>query len=590
MNSFFSLKRSVRSAKSPKKAPKPKPSSGRALAAIPEIEEEDFFCRSASSSTSSLVFPSTSAYSHLPHLAAPRPRERTSSNSSIVDVARERLSAYEFSIDDTLLLEPRPAPSPPRTPSPVKSARRNSISSKHSSGFRMVLGPGGLEFPRPPSTAAQHSCPSPTSTCTSSGTDDLPVSPTDDEFAFQLQAMPYTRPLHIRKRLARRRMSPVSTTPELSECESSPSESEEDTSEVGEWYTQQFSGVFAAPLPSPSPYACAQVPESPSPFTRETARPDSVISIFPAFAPAQKIQGRRPLPAIPATLMPSAQLDPSFPRRKRTICPPPAPVSASPVPVMDVDFCLPVPERARSVSASTTMSTSTTSTQQESDPELDAILGLYPASAPFPCSPVSAQWAVFPPTPTAGSGWLTLDTDPDAQLRLPLSLPSTPMFPELETLGYEPQVVKRVPSNDSAFSFPPSPPRAPAALPTETQTEEHERQLRSRWSSSTLASLPPMHAHTPREKLRFYFSGLKLPLPSIPSSPATHHQAHSPLPYAADREERETREEKRVKRSTSRSSVSTNGSGASAESASSSGLKRKPIPLALLMNTTNNTR
>ncbi|KZP12821.1 hypothetical protein FIBSPDRAFT_151440 [Athelia psychrophila] len=338
MNSFFSLKRSVRSAKSPKKAPKPKPSSGRALAAIPEIEEEDFFCRSASSSTSSLVFPSTSAYSHLPHLAAPRPRERTSSNSSIVDVARERrgtarLSAYEFSIDDTLLLEPRPAPSPPRTPSPVKSARRNSISSKHSSGFRMVLGPGGLEFPRPPSTAAQHSCPSPTSTCTSSGTDDLPVSPTDDEFAFQLQAMPYTRPLHIRKRLARRRMSPVSTTPELSECESSPSESEEDTSEVGEWYTQQFSGVFAAPLPSPSPYACAQVPESPSPFTRETARPDSVISIFPAFAPAQKIQGRRPLPAIPATLMPSAQLDPSFPRRKRTICPPPAPVSASPVPV-----------------------------------------------------------------------------------------------------------------------------------------------------------------------------------------------------------------------------------------------------------------
>ncbi|KAF7966989.1 hypothetical protein HWV62_36296 [Athelia sp. TMB] len=549
----FSLKRSVRTARARKQTPKhTHKTAGEPLPAIPEGDEDDFFCRSASSSTSSLVFPTQPRFPAESHAPQPHPRARTSSNTTIVDVAR--LSAYEFELDDALLA-PRPAPSPPRTPSPVKARPRPASAA---SGFRMVLGPAGLEFPR-----AAPAPPSP-STSVSSSADTLPVTPTDDEFAFQLHALASTRPLRIRKRECRAR-SPVSTTPELSEA--GESDSEDDDAGM-EWYAAELAGHVAAPLPSP---ACGgMVPDSPSPFPRFQTRPDSLVSVHPAFLPT-KSAGGRPLPAIPATLMPSAALDPSFPRRKRAVCPPPtalvskrASIPARPPPpppsvlprppprtsvpadcafdeedddlleIMDVDFRLALPtpgDRPRSVSAST-------ASTQQSDAELDAYLGL-------------SHYAVFPPTPTADEGFVTLDTDCDAPLRLPLSLPSTPLpHPDAEE-----REVKRVPSSESAFSFPPSPPSPPHALPASPE-------LRSRWSSSTLASLPPAKdkdTHR-REKLRGYFAGLK-------ASPAPHA---APLPYAGERG---------VRRSRSRSSVSTNGS---ADSSGSGGLRRKPIPLALL--------
>ncbi|KAF7980259.1 hypothetical protein HWV62_39001 [Athelia sp. TMB] len=570
----FSLKRSVRTARARKQTPKhTHKTTGEPLPAIPEGDEDDFFCRSASSSTSSLVFPTQPrlpAASHAPQPHPHHPRARTSSNTTIVDVAR--LSAYEFELDDALLA-PRPAPSPPRTPSPVKARPRPASAA---SGFRMVLGPAGLEFPR-----AAPAPPSPSTT--SSSADTLPVTPTDDEFAFQLHALASTRPLRIRKRECRAR-SPVSTTPELSSA--GESDSEDDDAGM-EWYAAELAGHVAAPLPSPAHACGGMVPDSPSPFPRFQTRPDSVVSVHPAFHPAPHVRGR-PLPAIPATLMPSAALDPSFPRRKRAVCPPPPaqlvskrasiPARAPPPPpssvlprppprssvpadcafdededlleIMDVDFRLALPtpgDRPRSVSAST-------ASTQQSDAELDAYLGLG----------LSSHYAVFPPTPTEGEGFVTLDTDCDAPLRLPLSLPSTPL-PHPDSLFSSPEErereVKRVPSSESAFSFPPSPPSPPHALPLTSSSPEHA--LRSRWSSSTLASLPPPPAkdtHTPREKLRGYFAGLK----ASPAAPA------APLPYAGERG---------VRRSRSRSSVSTSGS---ADSGGSGGLRRKPIPLALL--------
>ena len=120
-----------------------------------------------------------------------------------------------------------------------------------------------------------------------------------------------------------------------------------DYDSLNDWYTEQLSDILTLYSPSPvsslptshqSQPSSAAFPFTPFAFTPSSptfapARPDSILSLSP---PLQWMEGAgeeegaevgggkkkresKPLPEIPALLMPSAQLDPSFPRRKQTV-------------------------------------------------------------------------------------------------------------------------------------------------------------------------------------------------------------------------------------------------------------------------------
>lgn len=120
----------------------------------------------------------------------------------------------------------------------------------------------------------------------------------------------------------------------------------------------------------------------------------------------------------------------------------------------------------------------------------------------------------------------------------------------------------------------------------------------TRWSSSTLSitrdsQVPPSAS----SRLRFYFSGSKkgrgknssisstagLGSPLFPALPMSSYTSFSPSPSRQEFKAVRMSTESGLRRSASRSSTSTASDSGSCDSASSSGLRRKPIPVDLLI-------
>ncbi|PPQ67327.1 hypothetical protein CVT26_007248 [Gymnopilus dilepis] len=264
--------------------------------------------------------------------------------------------------------------------------------------------------------------------------------------------------------------------------------------------------------------------------------------------------------------------------------------------------------------------------------------------------------------------------DLDYTLQLPLSLPTTPLDLEadfnmglerLRTVEEEPvaQPLEQVQeqqeepeqevqhpvqpqelpddvfsakSTSSSFSFSPSPSPSPydASYPSPSPSPNHnpyneERVLKSKWSSSTLASVREEHEHrSPSSKLRLYFGGsqaspskggkrtsqsAKKGVPPTPTSPfsslmsPTRRKSNgkgypsSPTPASASPSTRARHSrgnsnsdviligyghQPGVRRRGSVSTISDAGSELSSSSTSSSGLRRKPIPVEMFLRAT----
>lgn len=215
--------------------------------------------------------------------------------------------------------------------------------------------------------------------------------------------------------------------------------------------------------------------------------------------------------------------------------------------------------------------------------------------------------------------------DLDGGMMLPVSLPATPndvdeltgwddevefVFDEEEEVKHSPVFPPSpAPSPPRSYypSYSPSAPSPPAPAQHAVYMEEHT--LKSKWSSSTLASVQQEHARRgPSAKLRLYFGGSagatpkrgsaqsstsKKGVPATPTSPfgsalglmsprrsgraQAHARGNSEAPvlgYGAT---------VGVRRRGSVATMSDTGSEQSFSSTSSSGLRRKPIPIEMFL-------
>ncbi|KAJ8496787.1 hypothetical protein ONZ45_g12303 [Pleurotus djamor] len=243
------------------------------------------------------------------------------------------------------LSSPRPAPSPPTSPSALLIDYASSPSPS-SSRNRSLSPCNSAEMsyrPKSSPTIESDSSFSPASENAS-----LPPTPTSDTefFASSSRARDSVRPLTIAKL-----HSPpqsyhdepydfdisVYETPELrqpfkneqerhlhSDYDSiSPIHSESDSSdseEAGDWYAREFSNILSLYSPAPR-MTLAPIPEDPSLMSPVSS---------PSPSPVKTRRFSKPLPDIPR---PSAQLDPAYPVKRRSIPtrpPPPPPVPAIP--------------------------------------------------------------------------------------------------------------------------------------------------------------------------------------------------------------------------------------------------------------------
>ena len=367
------------------------------------------------------------------------------------------MSAYEFSIDDTLLMPPRSAPSPPTSPSPFcylppTSPAHVATLSGSPDSFRLTFSDNiYLSFPHPPRPSSQNSSPS-------SPDSDLPTTPTssDDEFSFTISQSPTPSPSERRIRSKRASIKPLfinksahclarqntSSCPNENQQEKwEESESDSDYDALNDWYTEQFSDVLTL-CSSPSPSSVTP------PRTFPPARPDSLLSFspLPVLSPpvsTGKSWDSKPLPEIPAVFFPSPQLDPTFPRRKRAICAtrplplPPTSPGARPPPSSSVPLDMQVDE-------------------------VDLL------SQPSP--------SIYSQTDEVED--IELNMDWDMPLRLPLSLPTTPidLEPEFARLGGHTRLSVIPESSEPAT--PPRSYRYDSELQTQ-QVQEMDQILRS---------------------------------------------------------------------------------------------------------------
>ncbi|KAF8880465.1 hypothetical protein CPB84DRAFT_1851849 [Gymnopilus junonius] len=188
-------------------------------------------------------------------------------------------------------------------------------------------------------------------------------------------------------------------------------------------------------------------------------------------------------------------------------------------------------------------------------------------------------------------------------------------------------------STSSSFSFSPSPSPSPyhsdqpspSPSPHRSPYYNEEKMLKSKWSTSTLASVREEHERrSPSSKLRLYFGGgpssssspskskrtsqsAKKAVPSTPTSPFSAlisprrnstkgHTSPSPAPVSASPSARGRHSrgnsdviligyghQPGVRRRGSVSTISDAGSEVSSSSTSSSGLRRKPIPVEMFL-------
>ncbi|TFY68674.1 hypothetical protein EVG20_g3467 [Dentipellis fragilis] len=393
---FPSLKRqsAIRNRTPASSAKSSSPSTkGRRLQPLMELSEED---EDMPSLAFSLAPSPSPAHGRVPSIGVASSSIRRKDITPFAPGAstrNKRISRYgkaEFSasgdLEDLRLMSPRPAPRPPVAPSldePVhfashvispRPSRPASIVSL--SGFDMtidipppppmVLSPINDNDPTPISSRPPIAIPSPrrrrhasqsptpsmsSNATTSSGSSGSPCTPTtSDDESPMFSAKPAVpqrisiRPLVITKSM------PSIHSPDASPIESfeftiAPSASDDAVSDSeivktddeclddGEWYTREMSDTFTlfSSTTMPTPTSAKFGPTRPDSLSPPPCRSDSS-----SVSRRGRSRMSKPLPDIPRTPGPSAQLDPTFPRRKRSVpriptYPPPPPPQRKPL-------------------------------------------------------------------------------------------------------------------------------------------------------------------------------------------------------------------------------------------------------------------
>ncbi|KAG6853364.1 hypothetical protein C0991_004983 [Blastosporella zonata] len=399
-------------------------------------------------------------------------------------------------------------------------------------------------------TPSMSSCSSSTSPETRSSGLPLTPSSSDDECpsyyyspspAFNPRRVSI-KPLVITKHTppvaSRNSIAPISASPSKAiYLPPSPMSSRDDESDSdSEWYSREFSKILTLSSPLPSN------------ISRE-GRPDSVCITNPSLPPT---------PSAPTHGFPSPQLDPAFPRRRRSRVsipnypPPPVPtstkrVSATPSPtktsrprsnVLTVTPPTRRPPPRSSIPADCVLVDDTfTFSDDDASAFSLSFYDSYPTSAhhtdsphtsysqssfqsphpsPFPSSFPSTPLSAFPTSVDEEFDFeeIQFDVELDRPIMLPPHLPTSPLDLEadltsrFEQLRNEPHPRTQAFSISDADAFSTdehSPaPRCPSA-------GDDSQELRSRWSSSTLGSVREEHARR---------SGLGLALRSYFGSPS----------------------------------------------------------------------
>ncbi|KAL0957968.1 hypothetical protein HGRIS_000145 [Hohenbuehelia grisea] len=633
------------------------PLNGEYLHIIPELSEEDEPSR-ASCSSPPCSPPSSPIRSLSPAQAVKAKRRQ--GNLKLADIRIDRDSFVQLDDDipasSSLLCSPRPAPRPPASP----QASDNHYKSASPDSFRLTFSEMGASyhFPQPPLSASRSpsfdfrglSSPSPSLSCSSASSQDsspslrsvgLPTTPSssDDEFpetpSLSIRC-PSIRPLVIAKASSSTKDDDydfdisVYTSPELlqpykndeelrfqSPVEPS-SEPESDSEEASAWYTRELADVLT--LCSPLPPACPLKP----------SRPESIFGPLRPSSPTPAPRNRRqskPLPEVPRLALPSAQLDPAFPRRRPSIpkyAPPPPPVPALPAHLRPPPR-MPIPA--------------------DLDLSRDDVDYEYDFTSAYMCSPTvstPSEYAFAQPEDDCDVEFdvdVQFDLDIDVPMRLPLSIPGTPIDFETDIAHAFEEL--RLRSVDAPVSS-----QAPVAAPAHIRTSMHisespiacqtpdsydfdaspaddeedvfgypnatpERALRSRWSSSTLSSTTDERP-SPASKLRLYFGGAggakkrsssgarkaSVSIASPPPTPSHTRRRHTRGPSVASDVmvigygyPHANGGATGVRRRGSTSSGSITGSDAgsfdSSCSSGSSGLRRKPIPVEMFLSRTS---
>lgn len=618
---------------------------------------------------------------------------------SVSDIRLARVLPVEDFNHDLLSSPPRPAPRPPTTsspppspdsfrltftdvsfkfphpPIPTPTSLRSCRYAEYDSSSSLSSSPGSQTegMPLTPSTSDDESGPSRTyprpviQPLVITKHNPRPSSLFDDDCIISPTLLqPFKTPLENLTESAAP-LSPLSPTylPEEfwhESDEASDSEPESDS----EWYTREFSKIIS--LRSPIP---------PSFPLHTQARPDSMSISSAEIFPSKRRRVSKPLPPTPQSGgFPSGQLDPAFPRRRgskrRTIPnypPPPVPTSPStsqrrPPPRSSIPADC-VYDLADAEDGDDTPSTfsfsiydvylgddgpdsppSSYSQSSYNDPIEEVTFELdYPMMLPLslPASPFDLEADI-------AQGLEQLRNSPVDVVQQPITWPavSTIVQPEIKEPEHTSEEVHEEQQSqqqviDDIFSSPFSP-TFPSHSPTSPyiNTNNEEKALKSRWSSSTLGSIREEHERQGASaKLRLYFAGhsplksnskqgsnkktsmhspvpslslsprgRKAPPPVVPPSPAFSTATSSSTTTSANNSRSPSKAARRAhhlrgysdvmvigygnngnnnnhhgmrRRGSVTNSVSDAGSEESTSSTSSSGLRRKPIPVEMFL-------
>ncbi|KAI0777318.1 hypothetical protein BD413DRAFT_609700 [Trametes elegans] len=607
------------------------PSKAKPLHILPNLAEEDEAPNRPSCSSVSSV-PSASHHTRLPTSCATIGGRPTA--DQVIHIKRESrrvvLTGVEgLSFDDFFPPSSAPrvrTPSPPpveRTPSPpVRSASSSPSSQSPLDDIDLRFSGLGisLDFPPPPLASVR----TPSRSFSSSSRRELSPTPSsassDISSSYSSPKTPCTTPptsddeSPYKSRLARAPTFKsqhasvffMKSMPDLGEPvrKSSFASTVDDDSilEELEYIARDISEVISLSTPLPATF-----PTTPTTSSIDArARPDSVMPA-PRKQPGHS-RISKPLPVVPrisiqdSSAHPSAQLDPTFPLKRRSYLvptrpPPPPPMPKSPTATMEQATEELLAELANAALGAGFMGT-----------ELVVPHDAYLSADSMPPTP-SSQFIVRSPSPLRPPPRSSIPADihdsgeespVELMVRPELTVPQWPSTPQ--SISVYSQMTDASPSTSplSSFEFNIDVSHvlnhceeASAALeasrlrrtPSSSSMATHERTLRSRWSTSTLGSLADGSSHGPSWLPRFNLSpskkgkGKSSPTPAAGAAPLQRKNAvkagHG-AKRSVDSDRGLTRRDSRASRM-SESSASDSG-----ESTMSNGLKRKPIPMALL--------
>ncbi|EIN05013.1 hypothetical protein PUNSTDRAFT_146254 [Punctularia strigosozonata HHB-11173 SS5] len=446
-----------------------------------------------------------------------------------------RLSAAldEITLDDALFFAsspPRPAPQPP-TPTTMPRASKSTFGPSpldddeplcppSADSFCLTFATDGASygFPRPPppttttpksSTSSDTSSDASTSrsrskspapsvaSSSSSGSSTAPTTPThsDDEFpaASLLKVqLANIRPLSIHK----------PATPEPRSASGASDDETDDCDSDGEWYASQFTDMLAAPV----------APATPAPSER--ARPESFLP------PPRTRDSQCSEPPSPSSPLPSTQLDPMFgstkARRRSSKIParpppppplmllPPTPPPAICITPTDSSYCSSSSsydhfDYRRPLPARESVPTDVFELEMDGD-ELTFLLA---SDAATPASPAPSDANSLS---TGVSAMSIVDFIMD-DLPLDLTLHLESSLEDLD-IDWTPRRAPPLPVSPARSTASTEPVTDWAAMGVLPQQDKPAPALRSRWSSSTLASVA--EAQSPSSPgfrmLNFYFA------------------------------------------------------------------------------------